>query len=131
MQNEDNESSQDNETPLDGEYRMEWSTGIASENDYNHFIDSCLLALDSSVNYEQAARLFYSKGGKFVMVELQVPTGSMRMDGDIHNPWINVYSVKNMQDYDTSNEINSVLHEGEITFENAKELMLQVAKENI
>ena len=36
-----------------------------------------------------------------------------------------------MQDYDASDEIDSVLHEGEISFENAKELMLQVAKEYV
>ena len=61
------------------------------------------------------------------MVNLQVPTGRMRMN----NPWIDVFSVKDMQDYDSSNEIDSVLHEGEITFENAKELMLQVAREYV
>lgn len=65
------------------------------------------------------------------MVELQVPTGRMSMDGSIHSPWIDVFRVKDMQDYDTSDEIDSVLHEGEITFKNAKELMLQVARENI
>ena len=36
-----------------------------------------------------------------------------------------------MQDFDASNEIDGVLHEGEISFENAKELMLKVAKEYV
>ena len=65
------------------------------------------------------------------MVELQVPTGLMRMDGNIHNPWIAVFRVKDMQDCDTSNQLDNLLCEGEITFENAKELMLQAARENI
>lgn len=125
---EDNEDLQDSENLLDEEYRMEWSTGITSEKYYNNFVASSLLDTDSVINYDQAARLFYRKGKNTVMVELQVPSGRMRMK---HNPWIDVFSVKDMQDYDTSNEIGSVLHEGEITFANAKELMLQVARENI
>ena len=128
---EDNEDLQDNETTLDEEYRMEWSPGITSEKYYNNFVASCLLNPDSVTNYEQAAHLFYREGKDTVMVELQVPTGRMRMDGNIHNPWLDIFRVKDMQDYDTSDEIDSVLHEGEITFENAKELMLQVARENI
>lgn len=128
---EGNESSQDSETALDEEYYMKWHTGIASEKDYNHFVAACLLNPDSVINYEQAAHLFYRKGKDTVMVELQVPTGRMSMDGSIHSPWIDVFRVKDMQDYDTSDEIDSVLHEGEIIFKNAKELMLQVARENI
>lgn len=128
---EGNESSQDSETALDEEYYMKWHTGIASEKDYNHFVAACLLNPDSVINYEQAAHLFYRKGKDTVMVELQVPTGRMSMDGSIHSPWSDVFRVKDMQDYDTSDEIDSVLHEGEITFKNAKELMLQVARENI
>lgn len=125
---EDNEDLQDSENLLDEEYRMEWSTGITSEKYYNNFVASSLLDTDSVTNYDQVARLFYRKGKNTVMVELQVPSGRMRMK---HNPWIDVFSVKDMQDYDSSNEIGSVLHEGEITFANAKELMLQVARENI
>lgn len=128
---ENNKTLQDNKNPLHEEYRMEWSPGIVSKKDYNYFVASCLLDTDSVTNYDQAARLFYRKGKNTVMVELQVPTKCMCMDGNIHNPWIDVFRVKDMQDYDASNEIGSVLHEGEITFENAKELMLQVARENI
>lgn len=128
---EDNEDLQDIETTLDEEYRMEWSPGIVSKKDYNYFVAACLLDSNSLTNYEQAARLFYHKGKDTVMVELQVPTKCMCMDGNIHNPWIDVFRVKDMQDYDASDEIDSVLHEGDITFENAKELMLQVARENI
>jgi len=116
---------------LHEEYRMEWSPGVVSKKDYNYFVAACLLDSNSLTNYEQAARLFYHKGKDTVMVELQVPTKCMCMDGNIHNPWIDVFRVKDMQDYDASDEIDSVLHEGDITFENAKELMLQVARENI
>lgn len=128
---ENNETLQDNGNPLHEEYRMEWSPGIVSKKDYNYFVAACLLDSNSLTNYEQAARLFYHKGKDTVMVELQVPTKCMCMDGNIHNPWIDVFRVKDMQDYDASDEIDSVLHEGDITFENAKELMLQVARENI
>ena len=128
---EDNEDLQDSENLLDEEYRMEWSPGVVSKKDYNYFVAACLLDSNSLTNYEQAARLFYHKGKDTVMVELQVPTKCMCMDGNIHNPWIDVFRVKDMQDYDASDEIDSVLHEGDITFENAKELMLQVARENI
>lgn len=128
---ENNETLQDNGNPLHEEYRMEWSPGIVSKKDYNYFVATCLLDSNSLTNYEQAARLFYHKGKDTVMVELQVPTKCMCMDGNIHNPWIDVFRVKDMQDYDASDEIDSVLHEGDITFENAKELMLQVARENI
>lgn len=128
---ENNETLQDNENPLHEEYRMEWSSGVVSKKDYNYFVASCLLNPDSVTNYEQAACLFYHEGKDTVMVKLQVPTRCMSMDGNIHNPWIDVFRVKDMQDYDASDEIDSVLHEGDITFENAKELMLQVARENI
>lgn len=128
---EDNKTLQDNKNPLHEEYRMEWDPGIVSKKDYNYFVASCLLDTDSVTNYDQAARLFYRKGKNTVMVELQVPTKCMCMDGDIHNPWIDVFRVKDMQDYDASNEIDGLLHEGEITFENAKELMLQAAKKYI
>lgn len=128
---EDNEDLQDSGSSLDEEWRMEWHPSIVSEKDYNHFVASCLLIPGSVTNYEQAARLFYHEGKNTVMVELQVPTRRIRMDGDIHNPWIDVFRVKDMQDYDASDEIDSVLHEGEISFENAKELMLQVAKEYV
>ena len=128
---ENNETLQDNENPLHEEYRMEWSSGIVSKKDYNYFVASCLLNPDSITNYEQAACLFYHEGKDTVMVKLQVPTKCMCMDGNIHNPWIDVFRAKDMQDYNASDEIESVLHEGDITFENAKELMLQVARENI
>ena len=128
---EDNESLQDNGNSLGEEYRLEWRTCIASEKDYFEFLVSCSLNTYNGTKYEQAARLFYHKGKDTVMVELQVPTGLMRMDGNIHNPWIAVFRVKDMQNCDTSNQIDNLLYEGEITFKNAKELMLQAARENI
>lgn len=129
---EDSVPSQINENTSDEEYRFEWDTSIVSQKDYHHFVTSCWLnADDITNNYEQAALLFYRKGKDIVMVVLQVPTGCMRVDGDIHNPWLDVFKVKNMQDFDASNEIDGVLHEGEISFENAKELMLKVAKEYV
>lgn len=129
---EDSAPSQVNENTSDEEYRFEWDTSIVSQKDYHHFVTSCWFNTDDITNnYEQAALLFYRKGKDIVMVVLQVPTGCMRVDGDIHNPWLDVFKVKNMQDFDASNEIDGVLHEGEISFENAKELMLKVAKEYV
>lgn len=87
---------------------------------------------ETGVNYEQAARLFYDdENGNCVMIELQVPTKDMvDLTEEEERPWLDAYEVKHMEDYDASKEIYTGIGNGEvITYDNAEELMLQLAKE--
>ena len=112
-------------------YRFEWNYGIKTQKRFNGFVDDMRNDFNMGTNYEQAARLFYADGnGYYVMVELQVPTVEMFRDGEKHMPWLDAYEVKSLEDYDASNEIYTGIGNGEvITFENAEELMLKLAKE--
>jgi len=111
-------------------YRFEWNYGIKTEKCFKRFIDDMKNDF-MGTNYEQAARLFYDdEKGYVVMVELQVPTSEMFEDGEKHLPWLDAYEVKDLEDYDASNEIYTGIGNGQvITFENAEELMLKLAKE--
>lgn len=120
-------------------YRFEWNfKEIKDQNSFENFVADMLKEdnpyFNFPANYEQAARLFYqSDSGKCVMIELQVPTQEMIkvLDGEEPDiPWLDAYEVDDMQDYDASNEIYTGIKNGEaITYENAEQLMLGLAKE--
>lgn len=101
---------------------MEWRTCIANNKDYFEFLVSLIHIVEQSIS---KPHVYFNEGKDTVVVELQVPTGLMKMDGNIHNPWIAVFRAKDMQDCDTANQIDNLLYEGEITFTDTKELMLQ------
>ena len=104
--------------------------GTKSQEDYERFVVDMKYDSYPLYNYEQAARLFYGdENGNYVMIELQVPTSAMYEDGEIHTPWFDAYEVNGMDDYNASNEIDSMRYENKITYENAEELMLTLAKE--
>ena len=87
---------------------------------------------ETGVNYGQAARLFYDdENGNCVMIELQVPTKDMiDLTEEEERPWLDGYEVKHLEDYDASKEIYTGIGNGTvITFDNAEELMLALAKE--
>lgn len=122
-------------------YRFEWNfKTIKDQRSFEQFRDDMLKEdnpyFKLPANYEQAARLFYQHdNGECVMIELQVPTYELmkllELDKDeVDAPWLEAFKVKSMDDYDASNEIYTGIGNGEvITFENAEELMLQLAKE--
>ena len=112
-------------------YRFEWNYDrIKSQEDYERFVADMKYDSYPPCNYEQAARLFYGgENGNYVMIELQVPTSVMYEDGEIHAPWLDAYEVNGMDDYNASNEIDSMRYEDKITYNNAEELMLALAKE--
>lgn len=118
-------------------YKFEWNyKNIKNQEKFENFVEDLKNDPEPVCNYEQAARLFYegTYEGKtsYVMIELQVPTSAMckifEDDSDV-TPWLDAYEVENMEDYDASNEIYNMWDEKEITFDNAEELMLQLAKE--
>ena len=87
---------------------------------------------ETGVNYKQAARLFYDdENGNVVMIELQVPTKDMiDLTNETETSWLDAYEVKHIEDYDASKEIYTGIGGGTvITFDNAEDLMLQLAKE--
>ena len=112
-------------------YRFEWNyRGVEDQESFNRLIEN-LLNEEIGVNYEQVARLFYEGHNIVVMIELQVPTKDMLdLTERKYMPWLDAYEVKSLEDYDASNEIYTGIGNGEvITFENAEELMLKLAKE--
>ena len=129
------------ERKVDYMYRFEWNfKTIKDQNSFEQFREDMLKKenpyFNLPANYEQAARLFYQhNNGECVMIELQVPTYELmkllELDKDeVDAPWLEAFEVKSMDDYDASNEIYTGIGNGEvITFENAEELMLQLAKE--
>lgn len=122
-------------------HRFEWNfETIKDQRSFEQFREDMLKEdnpyFKLPANYEQAARLFYQhNNGDRVMIELQVPTYELmkllELDKDeVDAPWLEAYEVKSMDDYNASNEIYTGIGNGEvITFENAEELMLQLAKE--
>ena len=112
-------------------YRFEWNySGIKDLSSFEEFIED-MKNEERGVNYEQAARLFYEENNMVVMIELQVPTKDMvDLTEREYMPWLDAYKVKNLADYNAYNEIYTGIGNGEIiTFENAEELMLKLAKE--
>ena len=111
-------------------YRFEWNYDIKDQKDFDDFVSKCK-AEGVLVNYEQAARLFYEGKTGTVMVELQVPTKEMiDLTEEDENPWLDAYEVKDLQDYDASKEIYTGIGKGVmVTYENAEQLMLSLAKE--
>lgn len=113
-------------------HRFEWNYEMIKDADsFNQFIEDMKKG-ETGVNYEQAARLFYQHdNGECVMIELQVPTKDMiDLTEEMENPWLDGYEVKHMEDYDASKEIYTGIGNGTvITFDNAEDLMLSLAKE--
>lgn len=112
-------------------YRFEWNyEEIKDESTFNQLVED-LKNEETGVNYEQGARLFYSGKNGTVMVELQISTKD-RIDLTEENevPWLDAYEVEHMEDYDASHEIYTGIGNGVvITYENAEQLMLELAKE--
>ena len=113
-------------------YRFEWNYDkIKDGKSFEQFVDD-MKNEETGVNYEQAARLFYDdENGNCVMIELQVPTKEMiDLTEEEERPWLDGYEVKHLEDYDASKEIYTGIGNGTvITFDNAEELMLVLAKE--
>lgn len=111
-------------------YRFEWNYGIEDETTFSEFVENCKVE-EALVNYEQGARLFYKGKNGTVMIELQIPTKDMiDLTEEDEIPWLDAYEVNGLEDYDASHEIYTGIGNGEIiTYENAEELMLKLAKE--
>lgn len=120
------------EMMVDIMYRFEWNfEGINDGKSFEQFVED-MKNEETGVNYEQAARLFYDdENGNCVMIELQVPTKEMiDLTEEEERPWLEGYDVKHLEDYDASKEIYTGIGNGTvITFDNAEELMLALAKE--
>ena len=122
-------------------HRFEWNfETIKDQQSFEEFREDMLKEENPyfrlPANYEQAARLFYQHdNGECVMIELQVPTYELMTlceytKEEVDAPWLEAFEVKDMQDYDASKEIYTGIGNGDvITFDNAEELMLTLAKE--
>ena len=118
-------------------HRFEWNDkSIKDQETFDEFISNMMKEdnpyFKFPANYEQAARLFYEhENGECVMVELQVPTYELLklLEVKNHGLWLDVYEVKHMEDYDASQEIYGSWDEEKITYENAEQLMLRLAKD--
>lgn len=112
-------------------YRFEWNYNcIKDQVTFSEFVERCKRE-EVLVNYEQAARLFYSGKNRTAMIELQIPTKDMiDLTEENEIPWLDAYEVDDLEDYDVSKEIYTGIGNGEIiTFKNAEQLMLELAKE--
>lgn len=112
-------------------YRFEWNyRGVNDQKSFNNLIEN-LKNEETGFNYEQAARLFYKGKDIVVMIELQIPTRDMMdLTEREYTPWLDAYEVKDLEDYDASNEIyTGIGNDDVITYENAENLMLKLAKE--
>lgn len=120
------------ERNVDYMYRFEWNyEKIKDGKSFERFVEDMRIE-ETGVNYKQAARLFYDdENGNVVMIELQVPTKDMiDLTEEEERPWLEGYDVKHLEDYDASKEIYTGIGNGTvITFDNAEELMLALAKE--
>ena len=112
-------------------HRFEWNyRDIVDQESFDRLIEN-LRNEETGFNYEQAARLFYEGKDIVIMIELQIPTKDMiDLTEREYIPWLDAYRVKDMEDYDASYEIYTDIGSGKIiTYENAEELMLKLAKE--
>lgn len=112
-------------------HRFEWNyREIVDEATFNQLVEY-LRNTETGFNYEQGARLFYEGKNITVMIELQIPTkdrGDLTEENEI--PWLDAYEVDSLEDYDASHEIYTGIGNGQIiTYENAEQLMLELAKE--
>jgi hypothetical protein len=67
-------------------YRFEWYYGIKDQTTFNEFVENSKV-VESLVNYEQGARLFYEGKNGTVMIELQIPTNDTCQSGSMGS-WI-------------------------------------------
>ena len=112
-------------------YRFEWNYNTIDSHETFDELVEYFKNTETGVNYEQVARLFYDGKNGTVMIELQVPTRDMieLMEVD-ETPWFDAYAVKHIEDYSAAHEIYTGIGNGEVvTFENAEQLMLELAKE--
>ena len=112
-------------------YRFEWNYNeIKSKETFDELVEH-FKNTETGVNYEQGARLFYKGKNRTVMIELQIPTKDMiDLTEENEIPWLDAYEVDDMEDYNASHEIYTGIGNGEIiTYENAEQLMLELAKE--
>lgn len=112
-------------------YRFEWNYDeIKNQESFDELVEY-FKNTETGVNYEQGARLFYKGKNKVVMIELQIPTKDMIDLTEVNEvPWLDAYEVSDLEDYDASYEICTGIGNGEIiTYENAEQLMLELAKE--
>ena len=112
-------------------YRFEWNYNVIDNHEAFDELVEYFKNTDTGVNYEQVARLFYSDNSRTVMIELQTPTKDMiDLTEEDEMPWFDAFEVEHMEDYTASNEIYTGIGNGEIiTYENAEQLMLELAKE--
>ena len=111
-------------------YRFEWNyKKIIDEKSFNELVEDLANEV-GGVNYEQGARLFYKGKNMTIMVELQIPTKDMiDLTEEKEMIWLDAYEVKDLNDYDCSNEIYTGIGNGEvITYDNAEQKMLELAK---
>lgn len=112
-------------------YRFEWNYDeIKNQETFDELVEY-FKNTETGFNDMQGARLFYEGKDRTVMIELQIPTKDMIDLTEVNEiPWFDAYEVDDLEDYDASNEIYTGIGYGEnITFENAEQLMLELAKE--
>ena len=121
-------------------YKFEWHYGIKDQKSYEQFCEDMLKEdnpyFKFPANYEQAATLIYKDdtSGYCVAIELQVPTYELmtlcEYTKEECGVWLDVYEIEDFTDmYDSDIEIESMWNKEDITFDNAEQLMLQLAKE--
>lgn len=110
-------------------YKFEWYNKIKSQKDFTREVNN-IMTSETGFNYDQLARLFYEQDGKFIMIELQIPTKEMlEITEENEKPWMDAYEVKSLKDYDASKEIDtSIGNDFGFTFENTEQIMLEYAK---
>lgn len=119
-------------------YKFEWNfKTIKDQKSFEKFVEDMLKEENPYFkfpsNYEQAATLLYKDDntGYCVAIELQVPTNALvkLLDGEVYTPWLDGYEIDNINElYDADREIESMWNKKDITFDNAEQLMLALAK---
>lgn len=121
-------------------YKFAWNYGIKDQKSFEQFCEDMLKENNPVIkifaNYEQAATLIYKDDVSeyCVAIELQVPTYKLmtlcEYTKEECGVWLDGYEIENFTDiYATDIEIESMWNKKEITFDNAEELMLTLAKE--
>lgn len=112
--------------------RMEWYNDICDQNSFDAYVHNLEVSRNTDVDYKQAARLFYTNGTGFVMIELLVPTWEMVKGGMKLEPWLDAYLVKGLDDYSKLNAIGTTLfRKNTLSFANAEAQMLRFAREQL
>lgn len=115
-------------------YWMEWYNNICNQDSFDKYVHELCTSMDTGANYnyKQAARLFYTNGTEFVMIELQIPTGEMLKKESNLMPWLDAYLVKGLDDYGASDEIATTIRcKRVLSFANAEAEMLKFARKQL